>query len=172
MIFLISDSDCVYIFSSRILYFSDCTKPFNVWGLILKLLIYNYCIIFEVFILQKLINEPDHNIFWLWYYNTSFGNKYQPADSHSYFSRIRDDLQCSGRHTVIFLSVPRGAVWSRSTLFAIPSASFGCITLRKHHLRVITTNFLSVRIFRKFTVYFSYGLFANLVRSIATNYHD
>ena len=29
---------------------------------------------------------------------------------------------------------PRGAVWSGSTLFAIPSASFGCITLRKHHL--------------------------------------
>ena len=29
---------------------------------------------------------------------------------------------------------PRGAVWSGSTLFAIPSASFGCITLRKRHL--------------------------------------
>ena len=28
----------------------------------------------------------------------------------------------------------RGAVWSGSTLFAIPSASFGCITLRKRHL--------------------------------------
>ena len=28
----------------------------------------------------------------------------------------------------------RGAVWSGSTLFAIPSASFGCITLRKSHL--------------------------------------
>ena len=26
-----------------------------------------------------------------------------------------------------------GAVWSVSTLFAIPSASFGCITLRKSH---------------------------------------
>ena len=31
-------------------------------------------------------------------------------------------------------TAPRGAVWSGSTLFAIPSASFGCITLRKHHL--------------------------------------
>ena len=28
----------------------------------------------------------------------------------------------------------RRAVWSGSTLFAIPSASFGCITLRKSHL--------------------------------------
>ena len=28
----------------------------------------------------------------------------------------------------------RGAVWSGSTLFAIPSASFGCISLRKSHL--------------------------------------
>ena len=28
----------------------------------------------------------------------------------------------------------RGAFWSGSTLFAIPSASFGCITLRKRHL--------------------------------------
>ena len=27
-----------------------------------------------------------------------------------------------------------GSVWSRSTLFAIPSASFGCISLRKSHL--------------------------------------
>ena len=26
------------------------------------------------------------------------------------------------------------AVWSGSTLFAIPSASFGCITLRESHL--------------------------------------
>ena len=32
------------------------------------------------------------------------------------------------------LLAPRGAVWSGSTLFAIPSASFGCITLRKSHL--------------------------------------
>ena len=31
-------------------------------------------------------------------------------------------------------TAPRGAVWSGSTLFAIPSASFGCITLRKSHL--------------------------------------
>ena len=31
-------------------------------------------------------------------------------------------------------TAPRGAVWSGSTLFAIPSASFGCITLRKRHL--------------------------------------
>ena len=29
---------------------------------------------------------------------------------------------------------PRGAVWSGSPLFAIPAASFGCITLRKSHL--------------------------------------
>ena len=31
-------------------------------------------------------------------------------------------------------TAPRGAVWSGSTLFAIPAASFGCITLRKSHL--------------------------------------
>ena len=31
-------------------------------------------------------------------------------------------------------TAPRGSVWSGSTLFAIPSASFGCITLRKGHL--------------------------------------
>ena len=31
-------------------------------------------------------------------------------------------------------TAPRGAVWSGSTLFAIPSASFGCITLTKRHL--------------------------------------
>ena len=31
-------------------------------------------------------------------------------------------------------TAPRGAVWSGSTLVAIPSASFGCITLRKRDL--------------------------------------
>ena len=31
-------------------------------------------------------------------------------------------------------NAPRGAVWSGSTLFTIPSASFGRITLRKSHL--------------------------------------
>ena len=31
-------------------------------------------------------------------------------------------------------TAPKGAVWSGSTLFAIPSASFGCIVLRKIHL--------------------------------------
>ena len=31
-------------------------------------------------------------------------------------------------------TAPRGAVWSGSTLFAIPPASFGWITLRKRHL--------------------------------------
>ena len=31
-------------------------------------------------------------------------------------------------------TAPRGAVWSGATLFAIPSVSFGCITLRKSHL--------------------------------------
>ena len=31
-------------------------------------------------------------------------------------------------------TAPRGAVWSGSTLFAIPSASFGWISLRKCHL--------------------------------------
>ena len=31
-------------------------------------------------------------------------------------------------------TAPRGAVWSGSTLFAISSSSFGCITLRKCHL--------------------------------------
>ena len=31
-------------------------------------------------------------------------------------------------------TAPRGAVWSGSTLFAIPSASFGCITRRNSHL--------------------------------------
>ena len=31
-----------------------------------------------------------------------------------------------------------GAVWSGSTLFAIPSAPFGCITLRKsHHVQLL-----------------------------------
>ena len=52
-------------------------------------------------------------------------------------------------------TAPRGAVWSGSTLFAILSALFGLITLWKSHIvqiRVITTNFLGVRIFRKFTV--------------------
>ena len=53
-------------------------------------------------------------------------------------------------------TAPRGAVWSGSTLFAIPSTSFGCITLKEtpscSTFRVITTNVLGVRIFRKFTV--------------------
>ena len=31
-------------------------------------------------------------------------------------------------------TAPRGAIWSGSTLFAIPSAFFGCITLKKSHL--------------------------------------
>ena len=31
-------------------------------------------------------------------------------------------------------TAPWGVVWSESTLFAIPSASFGCITLRKSHV--------------------------------------
>ena len=31
-------------------------------------------------------------------------------------------------------TAPRGAVWSGSTLFAIPSASFRCVTQRKSHL--------------------------------------
>ena len=38
-------------------------------------------------------------------------------------------------------TAPRGVLWSGSTLFAIPSAFFGCISLRKSHLfRVITPN--------------------------------
>ena len=53
-------------------------------------------------------------------------------------------------------TVPRRAVWSGSTLFAIPSASFGLITLmvepHSSNFRVITTNCLGVRTFRKFTV--------------------
>ena len=53
-------------------------------------------------------------------------------------------------------TAPRGTVWSGSTLFAIPSASFECITLKEtpscSTFRVITTNFLGVWIFRKFTV--------------------
>ena len=49
----------------------------------------------------------------------------------------------------------RGAVWSGSTLFAIPSASFWHYSKVEPHssnFRVITTNFLGVWIFRKFTV--------------------
>ena len=48
-------------------------------------------------------------------------------------------------------TAPRGAVCSGSTLFAIPSASFGLIMVEPHNsnFRVIT-NFLSVRIVRKF----------------------
>ena len=52
-------------------------------------------------------------------------------------------------------TAPRGAVWSGSTLFAIPAASFGCITLRKpscSNFRVITANFLGVWIFKSLTV--------------------
>ena len=49
---------------------------------------------------------------------------------------------------------PGQTVQTWSTLFAIPSASFGLITLWPHssNFWVITTNFLGVRIFRKFTV--------------------
>ena len=48
---------------------------------------------------------------------------------------------------------PRGAVWSGSTLFTIPSASFGLIVEpHSSNFRVIRTNFLGVWIFRKFTV--------------------
>ena len=52
-------------------------------------------------------------------------------------------------------TAPRGAVWSGFTLFAIPSVSFGLITLLSSHIvqiLVITTNCLGVRIFRKFMV--------------------
>ena len=34
-------------------------------------------------------------------------------------------------------TAPRGAVWSGSTLFACPSASFGCIILHESHLAQI-----------------------------------
>ena len=44
-------------------------------------------------------------------------------------------------------------VWSVSTLFAILSASFGLnVELHSSNFRVITTNVLGVRIFKKFTV--------------------
>ena len=53
-------------------------------------------------------------------------------------------------------TAPRGAVWSGSTLFAIQAASFGCITLKVKpscsNFRVLTANFLGVRIFRIFMV--------------------
>ena len=55
------------------------------------------------------------------------------------FSRDEAHFICPWNN-VMFLSFrtdsadPTGAVWSGSTLFAIPSASFGCITLRKSHL--------------------------------------
>ena len=50
-----------------------------------------------------------------------------------------------------------GAVWSGSTLFAIPSASFGHITVSvenpyESNLRIITVSFLGVQIFRSFMV--------------------
>ena len=52
----------------------------------------------------------------------------------------------------------RWAVWSGSTLFAIPSAPFGLITLWKSHIVQILEwqqiNILGVQIFRKFTVCF------------------
>ena len=41
----------------------------------------------------------------------------------------------SGQTVQIQISVL--LVWSGSTLFAIPSASFGCITLRKHHIQLL-----------------------------------
>ena len=51
----------------------------------------------------------------------------------------------------------RGTVWSGSTLFAIPSASFWLIKLWQSHivqiLEWLQQIFLGVRIFRKFTVY-------------------
>ena len=50
----------------------------------------------------------------------------------------------------------RGAVWSGSTLFAILSASFGCIALMLKppcsSFRMITTNPLGVPVFRILTV--------------------
>ena len=53
-------------------------------------------------------------------------------------------------------TAPRGAVWSGSTLLAILSASFGCITLRKRHLVKLLgcdyNKFSAVRNFRIFTV--------------------
>ena len=52
---------------------------------------------------------------------------------------------------------------SGSTLFAIPSASFGCITLTKSHLVQLLgwySKFSGVRNFRIFTVHFPQGLYA------------
>ena len=52
-------------------------------------------------------------------------------------------------------TAPRGAVWSGSTLFAIPSASFRLFYSIEPHtsnFRVITTNVLGIQIFRKFMV--------------------
>ena len=57
---------------------------------------------------------------------------------------------------------PRGAVWSGSTLFAIPSACLGCITLWYYSMvkppclnfrAIYYCNFLGVLIVRNFTVY-------------------
>ena len=81
---------------------------------------------------------------------------------------IQTTQQCtwvsmSPMFTVIFLSLQTDRsgqtvqTWSGSTLSAIPSASFGCITLRKSYLVLLLgwlqQFFWGVRKFRKFTVW-------------------
>ena len=70
---------------------------------------------------------------------------------------------------------PWGAVWSGSTLFAIPSASFGRINSMVKptcsNFRVITANFLGVRIFRIIMVYCYLQLVVKMVINILKNRH-
>ena len=49
--------------------------------------------------------------------------------SYRHISKYRNDPKFSDRYAWANNADPRGAVWSGSTLFAIPSASFGLITL-------------------------------------------
>ena len=76
-------------------------------------------------------------------------HKVKDAPLYHYFPKFLDG-QAWANSAHPDQTAPRGAVWSGSTLFAIPSASFeklSCSTFR-----VITTNVLGVRIFREFTV--------------------
>ena len=59
-------------------------------------------------------------------------------------------------------TAPTEAVWSGSTLFAIPSVFFGCISLRKRHLVQLLgdySKFLCVRNFRIFKELWSWSIF-------------
>ena len=80
----------------------------------------------------------------------------------------RNDLKFSDRYAWANSADPvQRAVWSGSTLFAIPSAWFGLhysmVEPHSSNFRVITTNFLGVRIFRKFTVVLCVSFFAGYI---------